>query len=75
MGYDYEFGSSKALKWMWQNFNSKMNKYLGNKEFAKKQSRMDRVRLREEINFKLEVNPLVKIFSKINKKVEAILLM
>ena len=47
MGYDYDFGSNKALKWMWQDFNGKMSKYLGKNEFVKKQSRMDKVRIKE----------------------------
>ena len=47
MGYDYDFGSNKTLKWMWQDFNGKMSKYLGKNLFVKKQSRMDKVRIKE----------------------------
>lgn len=30
-----------------------MVKYLGNKAFVKKQTRMDKVRLKEQLNFKI----------------------
>ena len=46
MGYSYEAGDSKILKWMKEDFQGKMVKYLGKKEFAQKQSRMDKVRLK-----------------------------
>lgn len=36
----------------------------------KKMARMDKVRLKEELNFKNQVNPLVRIFGRINKKIE-----
>ena len=36
MGYDYNFGSNKTLKWMWEDFNGKMSKYLGNKEIVRR---------------------------------------
>ena len=53
MGYDYDnVEDSRTLKWMKEDFNHKMAKYLGKKEIAQKQSRMDKVRLKEQINFK-----------------------
>jgi hypothetical protein len=51
-GYNYECPESKAMKWMKQEFQTKMVKYLGNKEFVKKQSRMDKVHLKEQLHFK-----------------------
>ena len=55
MGYDYLDDhnlESRTLKWMKEDFHNKMNKYLGKKEFAQKQSRMDKVKLKEKLNFK-----------------------
>ena len=46
MGYSFEAGDSQVLKWMKEDFQGKMVKYLGKKEFAQKQSRMDKVRLK-----------------------------
>jgi hypothetical protein len=74
MGYDYDSGDSRTLKWMKEDFNLKMAKYLGKKVFAPKRSRMDKVRMKEEINFTLEMNPLVRIMSKLNDKMEKQLL-
>ena len=71
MGYSYNQDvESKTLKWMKEEFHDKMAKYLGKKEFAQKQSRMDKVKLKEKLNFRNEVNPLIKIFSRINQKIE-----
>ena len=69
MGYDYE-SDNRTLKWMKEEYHHKMAKYLGKATFCKKQSRMDKVRIKEELNFKNEVNPLVKIFTRVNKKME-----
>ena len=55
---------------MKEEFHDKMAKYLGKKEFAQKQSRMDKVKLKEKLNFRNEVNPLIKIFSRVNQKIE-----
>jgi len=46
-GYDYEFNGSKALKWMKEEFMDKSVKYLGAKTFVRKQTRMDKVKLKE----------------------------
>lgn len=48
-----------------------MIEYLGGRRKVKKQTRMDKVWLKEELNFKNEVNPLVRIFGGINQIIEA----
>ncbi len=68
MGYDFEDNGCRVLKYMKEQYRSKMIKYLGNGVFEKKQSRMDKVRIKEQIGFKNQINPLVKVFSRINKK-------
>ncbi len=70
MGYDYEDNGNKVLKYMKEEYRNKMIKYFGDGVFEKKQSRMDKVRLKEQIGFKNQINPIVKIFSRINKKLE-----
>ena len=47
-----------------------MDKYLGKRQYGQKQSRMDKVRMKEELHFKNEVNPLVRIFGRVNNKAE-----
>lgn len=58
------------MKWMKEEFQDKMVKYLGNSTFVKKQSRMEKIQMKERLNFKNEINPLIRIFSRINEKVE-----
>lgn len=41
---------------------------------VKKMTRMDKVHLKEELNFKNQINPLITIYSKINRKIEHTLL-
>ena len=62
------------MKWMKEEFQDKMVKYLGNNTFVKKQSRMEKVQTKERLGFKNEINPLIRIFGKINQKVEKELL-
>jgi hypothetical protein len=52
MGYDYEDNGNKVLKYMKEEYRNKMIKYFGDRVFEKKQSRMDKVRLKEQIGFK-----------------------
>lgn len=70
MGYDYSCDESRTMKWMHEEFEQKAKKYLGKGGAVKKMTRMDKVRLKEELNFKNQVNPLVRIFGRINKKIE-----
>ena len=70
MGYYYSCNESRTMKWMHEEFEQKQKKYLGKGGAVKKMARMDKVRLKEELNFKNQVNPLVKIFGRINKKIE-----
>lgn len=70
MGFDYECEDNRALKWMREEFQGKMVKYLGNKEFVQKRSRMDKVRMKEEFDFKPGMNPFIKLFSRVNRVVE-----
>ena len=58
------------MKWMKEEFQDKMVKYLGNNTFVKKQSRMEKIQMKEKLNFKNEINPLIRIFGRINQKVE-----
>lgn len=69
-GYDYDYKGSRALKWMKEEFQDKMVKYLGSKTFVKKQSRMEKIEMKERLGFKNEINPIIRIFSRINQKVE-----
>lgn len=55
---------------MKQEFQDKMVKYLGGKDFVRKQTRMDKVKLKEKLNFKNDINPIITAFSKINFKIE-----
>lgn len=50
-------------------FANKAAKYIGGKTFSKKQTRFDKMRSKEELGFKLETNPVITKF----KKVDAIL--
>jgi hypothetical protein len=45
-GYDYDFNGSKTLKWMKEEFMDKSVRYLGAKTFVRKQTRMDKVKLK-----------------------------
>ena len=45
-----------------------MNKYLGGDGMVKKQGYKDKYTRKQ--NFKPEINPLVRIFSRINRRVE-----
>lgn len=55
---------------MKQEFQDKMVKYLGPDEYVKRASRMDKVRRKEELNFKREVNPILKRFTNVNRMIE-----
>lgn len=58
------------MKWMKEEFQDKMVKYLGNGPYVKKQSRMEKVNKKEMLGFKNGINPLIRIFGRINQKVE-----
>lgn len=73
-GYNYECPESKTMKWMKQEFQDKMVKYLGNKDFVRKQTRMDKIYLKEQLNFENEINPIITVFTKVNRKIEHVLL-
>lgn len=45
---------------MRQEFQDKAVKYCGGKEFSKKQTRFDKMRMKEETGFKLEELPIKK---------------
>lgn len=47
-----------------------MVKYLGNSTFVKKQTRMDKVRLKEELHFENKTNPIIAIFSRLDYMIE-----
>lgn len=69
MGYDYESNGSRTLKWMKEEFQDKAIKYLGGRK-VKKAGRMDKVRKKEELGFDNQVNPLVRIFNRLNLNIE-----
>jgi len=48
--------------------NSK--KYLGNYTYVKKNTRMDKVKIKEELKFEVKMNPIIKQFSKIDNMIE-----
>ena len=68
MGYDYDVGESKGMKWMKQEFAQQMVKYLGEDGVVKKQGRKDKYT--RQHSFKPEVNPLIRIFGRINRRAE-----
>jgi hypothetical protein len=45
-GYDYKCESSRTMKWMKQEFEDKMMKYLGNRPRVKKQTRLEKTLLK-----------------------------
>jgi len=47
-----------------------MVKYLGNSTFVKKMTRMDKVKIKEELKFEVKMNPIIKQFSKIDNMIE-----
>lgn len=53
---------------MKQEFQGKEIKYLGGWR-VKKAGRMDKVRMKEELGFDNQVNPLVRIFGRVNLKI------
>lgn len=73
LGYDYldeKTSNSVKLKWIKQEFEDKMNKYLGKGTFVKKATRMDKIRRKEELNFKVEPHPVIRLFEPINLMIE-----
>lgn len=50
-----------------------MKKYLGGSIGVKRLKRMDKVKLKEELNFTNQINPLVIIFGRINYKIEELM--
>lgn len=44
MGYDYDCEDSKTLKWLKQDFQTKLVKYLGSKTYVPKKSRIEKIR-------------------------------
>ncbi len=73
MGYNYNTDSNRTMRWMKEEFTDKLVKYIANRgsgEYAQKMSRMDKVKLKESLGFKLKVNPLIRVFSKVNSKLE-----
>jgi hypothetical protein len=72
-GYDYS-PSGRTMKWLKEEFQEKMVKYLGGGTFVKKQGRMDKLHLKEKLNFSNDVNPVIRIFSKFNRIIETHLL-
>lgn len=69
MGYDYDCQKSRTLKWMKQDFETKLVKYLGGKTYVPKKSRMEKVMAKQALDFTPTLNPLARIFSKINRKI------
>lgn len=55
---------------MKEEFQDKMVKYLGKSTFVKKKSRIEKVQMKEKLGFKNEINPLIRIFDRINQKIE-----
>lgn len=53
---------------MKQDFETKVNKYLGGKHHVGKMSRMDKVKRKQEIDFEPEINPIVRIFDRVERK-------
>lgn len=55
---------------MKQDFQHKMVEYLGGGRKVKKQTRMNKVLLKERLNFQNKDNPLLRIFGRIDQIIE-----
>lgn len=55
---------------MKQDFQNKMIEYLGGGKKVKKQTRMDKVLLKERLNFQNTGNPIIRIFGRMNQLIE-----
>jgi hypothetical protein len=55
---------------MHEEFEAKMVKYLGGGEYHKRLSGIEKVEMKERLNFSLRRNPLLTIFDRINLKFE-----
>ncbi len=42
-GYDFDPSNNKTLKWLKQDFDTKLFEYLGARQYTKKQGRMDKI--------------------------------
>lgn len=72
LGYDFdEKTACKKLKWMKQEFEDKVFKYYGNRPGpVRRMTCMDKVKRKEELNFKMEANPILQRFSNIDRMIE-----
>ena len=68
LGYDYDDKTeSKVLKEMKQEFDQKVDKYMGKGDFMRKAGRMEKIRRKEQLDLKMERNPVVSTLEKLNK--------
>ena len=59
-GYDYDnVDDCQLLREMREEFRNKAARYQGGKTFAKKQTRFDKMKLKEELGFELKTNPVI----------------
>lgn len=66
--YNFECGDNRTLKWMKEEFVNRLVSYFDNDNFVKKMGRMDRIKQKERVGSALKMNPLSKIFSRLEIK-------
>jgi hypothetical protein len=65
-GYEYKT-ENETLQELQSSFKSKCEVYF-NKTRVVKLGRMDKIRLKEELNFEIKSNPVLRFFNKLNEK-------
>ena len=73
-GYNTEHDENDVLRSMRVNFMNDMARYIGGKTFTKKQTRFDKMKLKEEKGFQPKVNPLIRNFGRTENALRKILL-
>ena len=59
---------------MREEFRNKAAKYQGGKTFAKKQTRFDKMKLKEELGFELKMNPVITKMKRADEIMKRVLL-
>ena len=74
--YGYERGPNETelVRKMRQDFKNGATQYLGGKIYTKKRTRFDKMKFKEETGFSLEVNPILKTYSKLDNAFKKMLL-
>jgi hypothetical protein len=71
-GYDYDMGESKTLNYIKEEFLDNTVKYYGQGEWTKKMGRKDKYEKNLELKRPLKLNPMLKIFNRVETKLNLI---